>query len=182
MMLAACGGGSSTPAPAAVIPPPPPPGSGGINDIDKRALPYVVLVSFDGFRWDYQDRFATPGMDRLAAAGVRTQSLQPVFPTVTFPNHYSIATGLNPSSHGIVANSFPSRDRQRWYSLSDPSAVGDGSWYGGEPAWVAAESSGMVAAAYYFVGTEAEIGGIRPTYWQPFDASVPGDIRVRMGR
>ncbi len=117
-------------------------------------------------------------MDRLAAAGISAQSLQPVFPTVTFPNHYSIATGLNPSNHGIVANSFPSRDGQRWYNLSDPSAVGDGNWYGGEPAWVAAESSGMVAAAYYFVGTEAEIGGIRPTYWQPFDANVPGDIRV----
>ena len=117
-------------------------------------------------------------MDRLAAAGVRAQSLRPVFPTLTFPNHYSIVTGLNPSNHGIVANQFPSRGRQRWYSLRDPIAVGDGTWYGGEPAWVAAESSGIVAAAYYFVGTEAAIGGIRPTYWRPFDATVPGDIRV----
>ena len=117
-------------------------------------------------------------MDRLAAEGVRAHSLSPVFPTLTFPNHYSIATGLFPSNHGLVANAFPSLDRQRFYSLRDPSAVGDGSWYGGEPAWVATESSGMVAAAFFFVGTEAEIGGIRPTYWQSFDSTIPGDARV----
>jgi len=182
LALAACGGSSSgaTTTPNTASPPVATNGggSGGSNDLDKQDLPHVVLVSLDGFRWDYQDRFATPGMDRLAATGIRAASLQPVFPTVTFPNHYSIATGLNPSSHGIVANSFPSRDRQRWYSLGDPAAVGDGTWYGGEPAWVAVEAAGMVAATYFFVGSEAAIGGIRPTYWEPFDGSVPGDVRV----
>lgn len=179
IVLAACGGGpaGSTPDPADPGLPGPR-GTGGINAVEKQALPHIVLVSIDGFRWDYPDQYVTPAIDRLIANGVRAQSLRPQFPTVTFPNHYSIATGLTPSNHGIVANAFPSRDRQRWYSLNDPSAVGDGSWYGGVPVWVAAEASGLVAAAYFFVGTEAEIGGIRPTYWQPFDASVPGSARI----
>lgn len=177
--LAACGGRSAgNVTPVGVPPPPDTQGSGGVNAADIRHLPHIVLVSIDGFRWDYPDKFATPAIDRLIASGVRAHSLRPVFPTLTFPNHYSIATGLNPSNHGIVANAFPSRDRQRWYSLSDPAAVGDGSWYGGEPVWVAAESGGLVAATYFFVGSEAEIGGIRPTYWLPFDGSVPGATRV----
>ena len=179
IVLSACGGGSAGNAPDPGGPlPPVTGGSGGINAVEKRDLPHIILVSIDGFRWDYPDQYATPAIDRLITKGVRARSLRPVFPTVTFPNHYSIATGLNPSSHGIVANAFPSRDRQRWYSLNDPAAVGDGSWYGGEPVWVAAEVSGLVTAAYFFVGTEAEIGGIRPTYWRPFDASVPGAARV----
>ena len=179
VVLTACGGGSSGGGP---VPGDAPPagnqGSGGINAVDKRDLPHIVLVSIDGFRWDYPDQFATPAIDRLIANGVRAHSLRPVYPTVTFPNHYSIATGLNPSNHGIVANAFPSRDGLRWYSLNDRAAVRDGSWYGGEPVWVAAEASGLVAATYFFVGSEAEIAGIRPTYWEPFDAGVPGATRV----
>lgn len=176
LLLSACGGGGS--APQAPGGGPPASGSGGVNDPDKRALPYVILVSFDGFRWDYQDIYDTPSMDRMAAAGIRAASLKPVFPTLTFPNHYSIATGLYPSNHGIVANSFPSKDRQRFFSLNDPASVGDGSWYAGEPAWVAVESSGMVAASFFFVGSEAEIGGIRPTYWRTFDDTIPAAARV----
>ena len=179
LALVSCGSGGSGSATSPTIPPPPvTAGSGGVNDVDKRDSPYVVLVSIDGFRWDYTDLYATPNIDRLVASGVRAESLRPVFPTLTFPNHYSIATGLNPSNHGIVANAFPSRDRQRWYRLSDPASVGDGSWYGGEPVWAAAEANGLVSAAFFFVGTEAEIGGIRPTYWREFEASIPGGERV----
>lgn len=182
LLLAACSGGSSSPPgsppPPTPLPPPSVNGSGGVNDIDKQDRPYIILVSFDGFRANYQDMYATPALDRLTSAGVKAEALVPVYPTLTFPNHYSIATGLDPSNHGIVANAFPSRDRSRFYSLSDPSTVGDGTWYGGEPIWVATESTGMVTATYYFVGTEAAIGGIRPTFWQSFDASVPGDVRV----
>ena len=179
LVLTACGGGSS--GGAAPPPPPPPPdipGTGGINDVDKRDRPYVILVSIDGFRWDYPELYPTPNIDRLIATGVRTESLRPVFPTLTFPNHYSIATGLYPSNHGIVANAFPSRDRQRFYSLSNSSAVTDGSWYGGVPIWAAAELNGLVAATYFFVGSEAEIAGVRPSIWLPFDGGTPGDVRV----
>lgn len=154
-------------------------GSGGINAPDQRGKPYLVLVSIDGFRWDYQDLFDTPTLDRIAAGGLRADRLIPVFPTLTFPNHYSIATGLYPANHGLIGNRFPGKDRNRFYNLRDPAAVQDGSWYGGQPVWVAAEKAGMVTAAYYFVGTEADIDGVPMTYWHPFDASVAGLDRVQ---
>lgn len=153
-------------------------GSGGVNASDQRDKPYLVLVSIDGFRWDYQAHNDTPTLDRIAASGVRAESMKPVFPTLTFPNHYSIATGLYPRNHRLIGNKFPSKDRTRFYSLADRDAVQDGSWYGGQPVWVAAEKNGMVSAAYYFVGTEAPIDGVPMTYWHGFDASVPGRDRV----
>ena len=153
-------------------------GSGGVNAPDQRGKPYLVLVSIDGFRWDYQDLFDTPALDRIAAGGVRAERLVPVFPTLTFPNHYSIATGLYPENHGLIGNRFPSTDRSRFYNLRDRAMVQDGSWYGGEPVWVAAERAGLVTAAYFYVGTEADIGGIPMTYWHAFDDSVPGTDRV----
>ena len=142
------------------------------------AANHLVLVSIDGFRFDYQDLYDTPALDRIADSGVRADALRPVFPTMTFPNHYSIATGLYPADHGIVHNDFPNDTRDAWYHLWDRSSVEDGSWYAGEPIWVAAERHGMVSAAYYFVGTEAPVGGIRPTHWYSFDGSVTAGERV----
>ena len=154
-------------------------GSGGINLPEHRDKPYLVLVSLDGFRWDYQDLYNTPALDRIAADGVRAERMIPVFPTLTFPNHYSIATGLYPAHHGLIDNTFPNDDLSDWYSIRRREAVQDGAWYAGEPVWVAAEKAGMVTAAYYFVGTEADIQGIPMTYWHTFDASVPGTTRVQ---
>ena len=153
-------------------------GTGGLNAADQRDKPYLILISIDGFRWDYQDLFETPALDRLAARGVRAESLQPVFPTLTFPNHYSIATGLYPANHGIVANDFPDPDSGDWYRYKIAKIVQQGRWYGGEPIWVAAEKIGMVSAAFFFVGTEADIGGINLTYWNKFDAHISGSRRV----
>lgn len=153
-------------------------GSGGVNAPDQRDKPYLILVSIDGFRWDYRDLVETPALDRIAAGGVRAERMIPVFPTLTFPNHYSIATGLYPANHRLIGNEFPSKDRSKFYSLSDRETVQDGSWYGGQPIWVAAEKSGLVTAAYYFVGTEAPVDGVPMTYWHQFDASVPGVVRV----
>ena len=151
-------------------------GAGG--ETGPAASNQLVLISIDGFRYDYQDLYDTPALDRIAATGVRASSLRPVFPTLTFPNHYSIATGLYPAEHGIVHNHFQNDRRDAWYHIWDRSSVEDGSWYGGEPIWVAAERHGMVSAAYYFVGTEAPVGGIQPTHWYPFDASVTAGARV----
>ncbi len=153
-------------------------GSGGINAPDQRDKPYLVLVSIDGFRWDYQDAYNTPTLDRIAANGIRAERMIPVFPTLTFPNHYSIATGLYPANHRLIGNKFPSKDRTRFYSLRDRKAVEEGSWYGGQPIWVAAEKNGLVSAAYFFVGTEAPIDNVPMTYWHAYDASVPGQERV----
>jgi len=154
------------------------PGSGGRNAAGKADSPYLVLISIDGFSPDYLSIYPTPALDRIAASGVRAESLRPVFPSLTFPNHYSIATGLYPSEHGIVSNRFPGDARDSWYMLSDRSAVEDGRGDGGEPIWVAAEKHGLVSAAYFFVGTEAAIQGVRPSHWNSFDASVPAGERV----
>jgi predicted AlkP superfamily pyrophosphatase or phosphodiesterase len=155
-----------------------PPGSGERNAPGTEDSPYLVLISIDGFSWDYLSIYPTPALDRIAAAGVRAESMRPVFPSLTFPNHYSIATGLYPSEHGIVHNHFPDEARANWYHLWDRSDVEDGRWYGGEPIWVTAEKNGLVSAAYYFVGTEAAIQGVPPSHWHSFDASVPGSERV----
>jgi predicted AlkP superfamily pyrophosphatase or phosphodiesterase len=154
------------------------PGSGGVNSPEQRAKPCLILISIDGFRWDYQDLYDTPALDRLAARGVRAESLRPVFPTLTFPNHYSIATGLYPASHGIVANDFPDTDSDDWYLYRRAESVQQGHWYGGEPIWVAAEKNGMVSAAFFWVGTEAAIEGVEPTYWYRFDAHISASRRV----
>lgn len=153
-------------------------GSGGTNAAEQVDKPYLILISIDGFRWDYRARYDTPALDRIAANGVTADALVPIFPTLTFPNHYSIATGLYPVNHGLVGNRFPSGDRQRFFSLSDRTSVEDGFWYGGEPVWVAAEKAGMVSAAYFFVGTEAAIDGVRPTYWNRYNSAIPGARRV----
>jgi predicted AlkP superfamily pyrophosphatase or phosphodiesterase len=153
-------------------------GSGGVNAPGQRDKPYLVLVSIDGFRWDYQALADTPALDQFAAEGIRAERTIPVFPTLTFPNHYSIATGLYPANHRLIGNKFPSKDRSRFYSLTDRVSVQDGSWYGGQPVWVTAEKSGMVTAAYYFVGTEAPVDGVPMTYWHQYDESIPGMARV----
>jgi len=140
--------------------------------------PYLVLVSMDGFRWDYDTLTETPNLDRMANGGMKAEALRPVFPTITFPNHYSIATGVYPWRHGIVANEFPREPGGDWYLYKNPSAVQDGSWYLSEPIWVTAEKAGLRTAAFYFVGTEADIDGVRPADWRGFDAEVPAGARV----
>ncbi len=142
---------------------------------DKRT---IVLVSIDGLRWDYPDSAKTPNMDFLAEHGVKAKWLVPVFPTKTFPNHYSIATGLYPEHHGMVANNMWDPIRDRTFSLRDREAVKDPDWWGGEPIWVTAEKQGRIAAAFFWPGTETAIEGVRPTFWREYDGSIPDTERV----
>ena len=153
-------------------------GTGGINRPEHRGKPYVILVSFDGFRPDYLDRFDLPNFKRAAQAGARADALVPVFPSLTFPNHYSLVTGLYADRHGIVGNSFYDPERRATYSFRDGASVGDGTWYGGEPIWVTAEKQGMVAACFFWPGSEAAILGVRPTFWNRYDGKVTNDTRV----
>lgn len=140
--------------------------------------PYVVMLSMDGFRWDYTDKASTPNFDKIALKGVKAKSLKPSFPTKTFPNHYSIATGLYPDHHGIVLNSFYDEASNRYYSIPDRVAVEDGSFYGGEPIWVTAEKQGVQTGSYFWVGSESEIAGHRPKYWKEYDHDFPYKQRV----
>ncbi len=143
--------------------------------VPARAL---VLVGVDGFRHDFLERAETPALDRLAAAGVLAERLVPAFPTKTFPNHYTIVTGLYPEHHGIVANNMYDPVFDATYSLDNRAAVEDGRWYGGEPIWVTLERQGGTAATFFWPGSEAAIAGRRPTYWKLYDGEVPNEHRV----
>lgn len=141
--------------------------------------PTVILISLDGFRWDYLQRPQAASLQRLAAEGVSVpRGIIPAFPTKTFPNHYSIVTGLHPQSHGIVANTMYDPQWDAWFRIADREAVEDGRWWGGEPIWVTAERQGQIAGTFFWVGSEAPIGDRRPTYWRRFDAGVSGEKRI----
>jgi predicted AlkP superfamily pyrophosphatase or phosphodiesterase len=139
---------------------------------------YVVLVSMDAFRWDYNKVYKTPNLDRLGSDGVKADKLIPSFPTVTFPNHYSIATGLYPDHHGLINNNFPAPELGLVYRIGDRTAVENPAFYGGEPIWKTAEDQGIISASFYWVGSEAPIGGKHPTYWKKFDETVAFESRI----
>jgi predicted AlkP superfamily pyrophosphatase or phosphodiesterase len=138
----------------------------------------VVLVSLDGFRWDYLDRGLTPNLSRLAREGVRAAAMVPVFPTKTFPNHYTIVTGRYPARHGIPGNAFTAPDVPGRFSLWDRDAVRDGRYFLAEPIWVTAEKQGQPTAPMFWPGSEAPIDGVLPTWAVPFDGAVPDTLRV----
>lgn len=140
--------------------------------------PHVILISLDGFRWDYVERFRPPNLSKFISEGVKAESLIPCFPSKTFPNHYTIATGMYPDHHGLVDNSFWSPEKKGVYKIRDREKVQDGSWYGGTPLWVLAEQSDMTSASFFFVGSEADVKGVRPTYYFDYDGSIPNEERV----
>lgn len=139
--------------------------------------PYVIMISLDGFRYDYPQMAALPTLDSLARVGVKANSMQPAFPSLTFPNHYSMATGLYPDHHGIVANSFYDPATKRHYAVGNRKAVEDGTFYGGEPIWVTAEKQGLRTASFFWVGSEAPIQGMHPTYWKRYEEKIPMGAR-----
>jgi predicted AlkP superfamily pyrophosphatase or phosphodiesterase len=139
---------------------------------------YVLMVSLDGFRWDYSKLYKTPNIDKIASEGVKADRLIPSFPTNTFPNHYTIVTGLYPDHHGLINNSFSAPDLGLSYRIGDRAAVENPSFYGGETIWKTAEKQGAKAASFFWVGSEANVGGMRPTYWKKYDETVTYEARI----
>ena len=133
--------------------------------------PPLVLISLDGFRWDYcaLHPAETPNLRRLIREGVSARALIPVFPTNTFPNHYSIVTGLYPAHHGIINNLFFDPALGTLFRYNQSASARDGRWWGGEPIWITAVRQGRKSACAFWPGSEAEIGGLRPTFWKPYD-------------
>ncbi len=144
----------------------------------RSARPPLVIISLDGFRWDYLDRGLTPNLSRLAARGVRARALVPAFPTKTFPNHYTLVTGLQPEHHGIVDNVMRDPATGAWFRINDTAAVRDARWWGGEPLWATAARQGVLSATVFWPGSEAPIGGVRPTQWLPYDGRMPNSART----
>jgi predicted AlkP superfamily pyrophosphatase or phosphodiesterase len=148
------------------------------KDSRKPFRNYVLLVSLDAFRWDYSKIYNTPNLNKLAKDGVKADRMYSSFPTVTFPNHYSIATGLYPDHHGLINNSFSAPDLGLFYRMGDRTAVENPAFYGGEPIWVTAEKQGVRSASFFWVGSEAPVGGIHPTYWKKYDETVTFEARI----
>ncbi len=149
-----------------------------LNAPSQQDKPYVLLISLDGFRYDYAERDHATNLLALGQSGVTAKALIPSFPTTTFPNHYAIATGEYPAHHGIVDNSFWDPELRAEFNYRDSASTTDGSWWGGTPLWVLAEQQGMRAASFFWPGSEADIQHTRPTYFYKFDAKIPNERRV----
>src|SRR5882724_7574011 len=153
--------------------------AGRTNSPAQQQKPYVILISADGFRWDLADKYHAVNLLRLRGQGVAAESMLPSFPSVTFPNHYTIVTGLYPSHHGLVDNGFYDVSRGGSYRMGDKKAVADSSWYGGTPLWVLAEQQHMLSASFYWVASESAIQGVHPTYYYIYNEKIDMPSRIQ---
>ncbi len=153
--------------------------AGRANSAAQEKKPYVIFISADGFRHDLADKYQAKNLLALREKGVAAKSLIPSYPSVTFPNHYSLATGMYPSHHGLVDNTFFDPKKGKGYAIGNRSAVEDSSWYGGVPIWVLAEQQQMLSASFFWVGSEAAVDGVRPTYYYRFNDKIPMEDRLQ---
>jgi len=135
----------------------------------------LIVISIDGFRWDYLQRYAPPTLSRLAAEGVHATRLSPSFPSKTFPNHHTIATGLRPEHHGLVGNWFHDPATNENFTMDRLESKW---WDGGEPIWITAEKQGMPSACYFWPGAEAVIRGRQPSFGVKWNKAATAADRV----
>lgn len=138
------------------------------NSVDAQTKPYVIMISTDGFRYDYAKKYNAENLLKLSNNGVQAKAMIPSYPSITFPNHWSLITGLYPAHHGLIDNFFYDYKRKEFYAMSDKKNAEDGSWYGGVPIWGLAEKQGMISATMMWVGSASDAGGKRPTYYYPY--------------
>lgn len=150
------------------------------NSTEQQEKPYVILISLDGFRWDLADKFNAKNLIKLREMGVKADYLKPSFPSLTFPNHYSIVTGLYPSHHGIVNNIFYDKARDVIFKKADREMAIDSSWYNGKPLWVLAEEQKMLSAVFYWPSSEISMNGIKPTYLFNYSEIIPLERRINV--
>lgn len=149
----------------------------GCTNTKRPSKPYLIVLSLDGFRWDYPQMYNTPVLDSLKKAGVFAQMV-PSFPSKTFPNHYTLATGLYPDHHGVVMNRFYDPTTKENYSISNRKTVRDSKFYGGEPIWNTATKQGVKSAVLFWVGSEANIQGMHPEKWYKYNQKLPFTSRI----
>lgn len=148
------------------------------SPVNKPKGEKVLLISFDGFRYDYLTKTETPNFDKLVEAGVISDGLIPIFPSKTFPNHYAIATGLYPENNGFVGNNMYDPDMDERFAIRNRDAVENPEWYQGEPIWNTVEKAGKNAGTMFWVGSEAPIQEMRPTFWKKYDESMGDSARI----
>lgn len=148
------------------------------NSKEQQQKPYLILISADGFRWDFADKYGAKNLKSLRKEGVEASYMQASYPSLTFPNHYTIATGLYPAHHGIVDNIFYDKKRNQLYKKSDSKIASDSTWYNGIPLWVLAEQQQMLSAVFYWPGSEIAIQGIKPSYYYNYNEIISLDKRL----
>ena len=141
--------------------------------------PLVILVSIDGCRWDYPELHQAKTLQDISTSGLRVRQLTPCYPTKTFPNHYSLVTGLRPESHGIIQNKFWDDDFRSWFGIGAHPAAREGRWWGGEPIWITARKNGLRSATMFWPGSEADIMGQRPNRWVKYNGNLSEFDRVK---
>jgi predicted AlkP superfamily pyrophosphatase or phosphodiesterase len=135
-----------------------------IINVNSQSTPYVILISLDGFRWDYSQRGITPNMEKIKETGVTAMSLRPAFPSSTFPNHYSIITGMYTENHGLISNGIWDPFTGEKFSMGTK----DSKWFMGEAFWETAGRNGITTASFFWPGSEMDLDYRRPDYFQPY--------------
>jgi len=148
------------------------------NSTKQTKKPYIILISADGFRYDLADKYHATNLLQLREQGVQAADMLPSYPSLTFPNHYTIVTGMYPAHHGLVDNSFYSPEKKEHYKMSNKKAVADSSWYGGIPLWSLAEKNKLLSASFYWVASETNILNERPTYYYTYNEKINIDKRL----
>jgi predicted AlkP superfamily pyrophosphatase or phosphodiesterase len=152
---------------------------GRINSPEQQGKPYVILISSDGFRYNYAEQYKAKHLLAFANQGVKASYMIPSFPSSTYPNHYAMATGLYPAHHGIVQNIFYDRDQKRYYSSGSKINTQEALWYFGTPLWVLAEQQHMLAANFYWVGSNTPIKNTYATYYYIHNEKIPVSRRIQ---
>lgn len=142
------------------------------------ASPYTILISFDGFRWDYLNRNITPNIEKLKNRGVCALSLKPSYPSITFPNHISIISGVYPQEHNIIGNFFNDVKNNKEYKITDTFEVTNPYWYNCEAFWETAEKNGIKTASYFWPYSEVRIPFKRPSITKKYEHYFPYEKRV----
>lgn len=137
----------------------------------------LLILALDGVRNDYPKTIGAPGLSAIAAQGASVERMIPSFPATTFPSFHSMATGLNPARHGLVAMAFRDPELERDFIYFKNST--EGFWYGGKPFWEIAQEAGIRVATYFWPGTDAGINGKYPAYYKRYDSKATHEERVR---
>ena len=148
------------------------------NSAAAQKKPYVILISIDGLRSDFVEKFNAKSLQAYGKSGIVAEYMTSAFPSLTFPNHYSIVTGLYPAHHGLVDNTFFDEKADATYTMSNKKMVADPYWYGGTPLWVLAEKQQMVTASFYWVASEAPIANTKPTYFYNYNDKIKIETRI----
>lgn len=154
--------------------------AGRKNYAENYNKPYVILISADGFRHDYAKKYNAENLLRLSKNGVVSKGMIPSYPSNTFPNHYTLVTGMYPSTHGLIDNSFYDPKRDETYTMGNKKMVTDSSWYGGLPLWGLAEKNGLMSASLFWVASESNVAGYSPSYYYKYHSEFSNDRKVQI--